>query len=413
MHFTESFQSYTDALGAQGQESYYYQTSGHSHADDFTFHIHGDSACSEENGGVGCYLLGMPRGYGFRFPAGKELFFNAEINDVRRRGSPVLSWYVEIGAHIFVNSSSMTAVSKLFACGEIGVAPGVPRSPADLRQGLATLPAEDTLVWAGFPMHLAGRFVHFGQGISHAHQAYSKGYWILAATPEQAGFHAKPYSDNLQNEQFVLSRYGLTHEAVKAHILRSLRAARESSRGAAGLTPRVLCTAGGGLEYEPSSDDGSIAGYYDRMPPLSCANDSAVHYAQFDVITMVYFFGPVHPENPPMELPYRMHACIGAYMVDDRSAAGDFSAYMANYRYVNWWHEPEFAYNYWIDNMILDDAGARFFRSRLWLSAHPDQLLYIAVTLLVYALIALLGSCCVVRCLRKCFGSSSKKKTLL
>ncbi|KAL1499521.1 hypothetical protein AB1Y20_011724 [Prymnesium parvum] len=339
-----------------------------SHADDFTFHIHGDSACMKANRGAECYLLGMPAGYGFRFAAG-QIFFNAKVNDLRQPGSPVLSWSVEVGMHVMRNRSA-TSMSKLFACTFIGNAPGLEANSAELR--LSSLPEEDSLVWASFPIH------------------------------RHADVRAVPLE-------------GARHAMVKAHIRRHLDAAR-ASRASSGLAPRVLCEAGEGLEYVASSDSGIIGGYYDRMPPLSCANDSDVHFARHDAITMVYFLGPVHPEAPPMQLPYRMQACIGAYLVDDGSAHGDVSEYMANFRYQSLGHEPEFVFNYYVLNFILSSPADNLRRVLLVItSTTPVVSSGIVIVLLLCTLILCCClwklMCCSFRCFRN--STTAKKETLL
>jgi hypothetical protein len=51
-----------------GSPSLYYQDDTKpKFADEYTFHVHGDSPCREAEGGTACYLLTMPQGYGIRF----------------------------------------------------------------------------------------------------------------------------------------------------------------------------------------------------------------------------------------------------------------------------------------------------------------------------------------------------------
>ena len=47
------------------------------------------------------------------------------------------------------------------------------------------IPEADSLWWSSTPMHTSGIFAYGGFGLSHAHQPYSKGYWIIQGTPEQ------------------------------------------------------------------------------------------------------------------------------------------------------------------------------------------------------------------------------------
>ena len=110
------------------------------------------------------------------------MYFNAEINDVRRPQSPALEWWLEFS--IKISTADLIPVSKLFASGVIGRYPGLSATAAQARQGLVMLPGDMRDAMAFTPSQCtAGRFLHLGTGLSHAHQAYNKGYIIFTGRP--------------------------------------------------------------------------------------------------------------------------------------------------------------------------------------------------------------------------------------
>ena len=135
--------------------------------------------CPHDTGGPLCGLLSFPDEYGHLYKGYKQLFYNAEVNDLRARGSPPMEWWMEVALR--VSTADLVPVSKMLSSGAPGKYPGY-RAPYqfEIAQGLASLPVamEESMGFYSVPMHQDGRFVHLGTSLSHAHQAFQKGYII-------------------------------------------------------------------------------------------------------------------------------------------------------------------------------------------------------------------------------------------
>ncbi len=362
MHLTQTYQSYVQAASKNGATSLFYQATPPFIVDEYTFHMHGDSPCTEDDGGTACYLMPLPSEYGIRFPTEDSMYFNAEINDVRRPQSPALEWWLEFS--IKISTADLIPVSKLFASGVIGRYPGLSATAAQARQGLVMLPGDmrDAMAFYSFPMHQAGQFLHLGTGLSHAHQAYNKGYIIFTGRPADGGLHALLSAGGAADEMVILDRLNLTIQGVVSHVRRHLtrQAEKCAAFGNCSYVPRYRCHGGPGLEFVDEDVRAGIdAGYYDRMASPMCAT-SQWSYRAGEVFTVVSFLGRVFPNDTHYPLPYGMHPfSFGAIVIDDHVLKDrhDLSVYQQNYRYHCMKNEPETTFNTWTDQTILRGGG--------------------------------------------------------
>ena len=417
-HLTTSFQSPMRARAPTGEQSANYQNafdfwSQGLHIDDFTFHVHGDSPCLSSQGGVDCYMLSLPDGFGYQPPRGAPIFFNIEINDVRRAGSPPITWWIETGfrwsrapkrrvAKFFFSGSHNACIltcacilicacirctkwhvhcvwCRFFFSGALGLHMPAVLPSSEERSDLGgwlfrlnhqihmatwMIPDADSIWWSSTPMHTSGVFAHYGLGLSHSHQPYSKGYWVIQGTPEQAGLHDKRFDQCTSDAKgllshigvpmlFVLEEHGLTIDEVKHHVNSSVRASADRcAREGCHVTPKVRCTAGTGLEYYEAAADGIDAGWYDVMPATEC-DLRGWTFDRGDVITALYFMGRVHPQDTHVESPFPMHATIGAYVVENEVPWTE-DEYVMNFRYHNPWTDPSTAFNYYFLGGVIN-----------------------------------------------------------
>jgi len=391
-HLTRSFQSPMREVAPTGEPSAVFQNAVNFlhhdlHIDDFTFHVHGDSPCASDRGGVDCYMLTLPPGYGYRTPLGPDgldarIFFNTEINDVRSAGAPPITWYIETGFR--ATRAPRRLVGKFFFSGAIGfhipallpsreelsdlyLADYFFRISNQLHMATWMIPEADSLWWSSTPMHTSGTFAYAGFGLSHAHQPYSKGYWIIQGTPEQAGLHDERFDQCAEGPVkgflshigmpilFMLEEHGMTIESVQRHVNTSLEASAEACKreGGCRFLPQLRCTAGTGLEHYSATDDGIEAGWYDRMPFPHC-NFSSWHFERGDVFTAMYFMGRVHPEDSHVpHVPFAMHAAVGAYVIESNVPWKE-EEYDMNWRYHNPWPDPPTAFNYYLLGNVIN-----------------------------------------------------------
>jgi len=378
MHITSQLQSFSRAATDDGYPSInaaFVNKSATSQVfDEYTWHVHGDSICPHGSGGTTCGLLSFPDGYGHLYKGYKKLFYNAEVNDQRAPDSPPMEWWMEVALR--VSTADLVPVSKMLSSGVSGKYPGY-RAPYQFEtaQGLTILPAdmEDSMGFYSVPMHQAGRFVHLGTSLSHAHQSFQKGYIIFTGTPKDGGLldlpHAVPEPSFSTREAFIaqflaegkmlpLPSNNLSIEIVIMHVRRSLSAARVACASGARVcpyVPRWRCSGGPGLEFVRSDAAGIVGAYYDRQVPPEC-DKAEWTYKRGDVFTVVSFFGKVHPEDGFVADPYGMHPFSFAALLIDAAVDQDrhnLSAYEPNYRYMCLAKYPQTAVDMWNDNFIL------------------------------------------------------------
>jgi hypothetical protein len=141
---------------------------------------HGDSICSEEQGGTACYLREQPEGYGLPLLESDQYTLDFMLNDVREAGSPALTFYLETSVRW---SSDMTLTQA---------------SRANLRMHntkhsykTVLLPLEDeSVVWNTGKWLVDGRVIYSPLDQTpwvHSHRSFLRGEWAFAASPEDLG----------------------------------------------------------------------------------------------------------------------------------------------------------------------------------------------------------------------------------
>ena len=116
--------------------------------------------CALSAGGVDCYLLELPAGYGFQYLSNDLFYLDGEVNDVRQEASTRLTWWFEWA--MLRTASLMQPITKLYVTGEIRRFPGLPPNT------VAAQPS--TLTWFSWPMRSSGVMVHIGAPFHHSHQ---------------------------------------------------------------------------------------------------------------------------------------------------------------------------------------------------------------------------------------------------
>lgn len=257
----------------------------------------------------------------------------------------------------------MVPTSKLYAGGQLGNYPGVVQTESEVRQAETMLPGDmpDAIVYYSFPMAHAGKMVHIGTGINHAHQQFNKGYLLYSGTPEDGGLHDIPglLENQLNSTMTLLPDVNLTIESATAHVhhhLATRAAACRATRGLCAQVPKLRCEGGPGTEFVAANDSaGIVGGYYDRMQTPTC-DPSEWSYAQGDVFTIVTFLGRVHPDDTRLHLPFGMHSfTLGTFLVDGRVAEDrhDRTDYQPNLRYINLLGgEPDLVSDEYVDSII-------------------------------------------------------------
>jgi hypothetical protein len=144
------------------------------------FDSHGDSVCSEEQGGTACYLREQPEGYGFPLLETDEYSLDYILNDVRELGAPAMTFYLETSLR-WSTDTSLTPVSR-----------------ANLRMhpqpnhaySTQLLPLEDSIMWNTGKWLVDGRVVYSPMDQTpwvHSHRTFLKGEWAFAGSPEELG----------------------------------------------------------------------------------------------------------------------------------------------------------------------------------------------------------------------------------
>jgi hypothetical protein len=205
----------------------------------------------------------------------------------------------------------MVPTSKLLASGEAGIFPGLYPTAAQLRQGYTMLPGDmpDAMAFYSFPMKHAGTMVHIGTALSHAHQAYNKGYLIYSGTPADGGLHDIPgLAANESTSDltlFLLPSANLTIESATTYVQRRVERSAAACRAAGTVcpyVPQLRCYGGSGTEFVAADDDaGIVAGYYDRMVTPTC-DRSEWSYGQVSCT----------PPTPPHGTPPQMGHVVGS-----------------------------------------------------------------------------------------------------
>merc|ERR550514_2676891 len=62
------------------------------------YSIAGDDECTLSTGGMSCLTFNMPSGFGLAIE--EPIGFYAYMNDVRKRDSPSLEWYIEMHSRV-------------------------------------------------------------------------------------------------------------------------------------------------------------------------------------------------------------------------------------------------------------------------------------------------------------------------
>jgi hypothetical protein len=147
---------------------------------------HGDSQCSASTGGTACYATVLPEGFGFR--VAEALRLDADFNDVRPEGSPVLHFWLETAISI------VKPVPKV-PMQDLGtVILGVPfrcnwwKEDPDL-QRLYFVPAKHpSALWSTARMPTSGTFL---TGKLETHQHMFEKAWVFAGvSPEDLGLNS-------------------------------------------------------------------------------------------------------------------------------------------------------------------------------------------------------------------------------
>jgi hypothetical protein len=173
--------------------------SHHTHVDfsgvNHILETHGDTTCSEEGGGLSCYLHSYPEGYGLPFNATDNhdfLSLNFMLDDLREYPAPPMVFYQEIAlkwsSRESVKPISIATLHMLpggthpFSTTLVTERPNVIWSTAKwLSDGRVLISEEDQLPWF------------------HSHRKFCHSVWVFAASPEELGLTQdllQPVDDN-------------------------------------------------------------------------------------------------------------------------------------------------------------------------------------------------------------------------
>lgn len=143
---------------------------------------HGDSQCSEAEGGTACYITTLPQGLGF--PTSQELRLDIDFNDVRPANSTPMEFWLETAISI-IKPAGPTPVHQVGT-----VILGVPFryhwwNTADF-QRLYFVPSDHpSALWMTARMPTSGTFVD-GKLETHQHM-FDKALVFSGVTPKQLG----------------------------------------------------------------------------------------------------------------------------------------------------------------------------------------------------------------------------------
>jgi len=211
----------------------HYQLEGIQH----WFDSHGDSVCTEEQGGTACYLREEPEGYGLPLLDTSSWQLDFILNDVRKEGSPPMTFYMETSLRW---SSDTTLKPNARAHYE--------RHPTTHVYNTILLPLrEESIMWHSGKWFVPGQVIYSPKDQYpwlHSHRSFLKGMWAFAASPEELGLtpdlleltpqSAVPEgSSELATERdacWVPRDGDMSAEEAMWHVIRNSEAGKEAAR---------------------------------------------------------------------------------------------------------------------------------------------------------------------------------------
>ncbi len=188
------------------------------------FDSHGDDICTEDLGGLACYLREVPHGYGLPLLEGDPSYsLDFILNDVRKAGSPAMIFYMETSlrwssdtsltpasrAHLQVGrtSSPLLSSSRLVSSRPVSsrlvtkteysfsllstvVCPVQVHFTSHPFTTLRLPLREESVVWHTGKWLVPGQVIYSPADHTpflHAHRSFLRGMWAFAATPEELG----------------------------------------------------------------------------------------------------------------------------------------------------------------------------------------------------------------------------------
>jgi len=179
---------------------------------------HGDSQCSDSDGGTACYITTLP--YGFAFPVSQELRLDVDFNDVRPLNSPELRFWLETAISVVEPPQE----EQLQDVGTVII--GVPFrmhwwKSSDLQRLYFVPPDQPSALWTTARMPTAGTFV---KGKLETHQHMLDIAWVFSGiSPEELGLNSEAW--HLENpwspwmpKQNGWSDGSMAMDALKGHV---------------------------------------------------------------------------------------------------------------------------------------------------------------------------------------------------
>jgi len=204
---------------------------------------HGDSQCTDADGGVSCYLRALPKGYGFPL-AGASLTVDADFNDVRPEGSALMSFSLEVAIKLQPRRRAEAPAAEVTgpdegqagakaeaetsdeasnkALTDVGVL--ILGSPARLRWWQSTdfaltyfVPTSQwSAIWMTAQLPVSGTLV---AGHMYTHQGVLDEAWVFSGiTPEELGLNRERYKLRRPWEPLV-SPSDAPMADLKAHVM--------------------------------------------------------------------------------------------------------------------------------------------------------------------------------------------------
>lgn len=237
--------------------------------------VHGDSACHTAQGGMDCLIRMLPPNTAYELT--EPLYGDFVLNDVRSRGAPSLTYYMEL-AIAWTTNYTRPAIKMSYANPMQRVGPGVYGIP----------PQAESVLWFAHRHRLNSVFVP-GQQVYHSHQSRAASLWVFSGanvSKDVLGLTALEEEAQLARQgthlPYVPSLHQRTNLDVKQHIRQYIRKA--TAEGNRDLTPvcfiskpcledgkdrrsRVLCR----LDWAPRKGDVMVIVAFNRANPMGTA----------------------------------------------------------------------------------------------------------------------------------------------
>lgn len=229
---------------------------------------HGDSACAEELGGVGCLVEDLPEPYGQHISS-ETLTFRCVINDVRPKTEEVLEWYAE--------ASFRTTYAKTASVARVSFSTYADANSLAMSY---KLPVERSVMWSSLKtIHDSWMFPY---GV-HFHATLVEEMWVLLGDANMLGLDIGLFQHDSKHpwDSFVPSKYGLEMDAVKELLTDRYELNKKLGRLPGG---GVFCKLKANFAYEYDKP-------WDRQPENnSCLREKfARHYKKGESLTIVLF----------------------------------------------------------------------------------------------------------------------------